>query len=143
MRLPLLYLLLAALCAWATLQLETPEMSQAIIAAERRQPERTAPIAQRSPELSVRAITAPASAALFRGVTVPAASREPEPGQSFALVGLAGVGPARVAFLRDDADRRTYSARIGESVLEWVVEDFSERCVVLRKARRRVNVCLS
>ena len=143
MRLPLLCLLLAALCAWGSLRLETFGTHEPIVAAVRRQPERPTQAPGPSSELSMGATSTAASAPLFRGLTAPAASRELQPGQSFALVGLACAGPARVAFVRDEADQRTFSARVGESVREWVVEETSDRCVVLRKARRRVNVCLS
>ncbi|MGH6951478.1 MAG: hypothetical protein ACREH4_11420 [Vitreimonas sp.] len=144
MKLPLLCLLLAALCAWGSLRLETLGAQEPIVAAARRQPERPTQAPRQASEPNVRApATTATSAPLFRGLTAPAALRELAPGQSFALVGLAGAGPARVAFVRDEADQRTFSVRVGESVREWTVEETSDRCVLLRKARRRVNVCLS
>jgi hypothetical protein len=143
MKLAVLCLILAALCAWGALQLQALEVTETIVAPERRQAEPRTQAPQPRPELSVRAAAASVAAPLFRGLTAPAGLREPAPGERFALVGLAGVGPARVAFLRDEADQRTFSARAGESVREWTVEETSDRCVVLRKARQRVNVCLS
>jgi hypothetical protein len=68
--------------------------------------------------------------------------RAPQPGQSFALVGMAGAGATRVFFLRDEADGRAFTAHLGEAVRNWRLEEASDRCVLLRQARQRLNLCL-
>ena len=97
-----------------------------------------APAEQSSAETPALVAIAP----LFRPATAPAATQAPQPGESFTLVGLAGPPAARAAFLRDRVDARAFTARAGERVLEWTLEQIDSRCVVLRRATRRETVCL-
>jgi len=159
MRWPLLLIALAALLAWAGTELEA--LGEAPAAPLRSEVSSQAPApaanadgarvretgdvaASEGPRVRDAAGAAPTfGPPLFRSATAPPTPGEVQPGQSFRLVGLAGRSEARVAFLRDEADGRAFTARIGESVRDWVVESADERCVALRKARQRQNICLS
>jgi hypothetical protein len=79
---------------------------------------------------------------LFRSAQSAQLAQAPRSGESFALVGLAGVSDARVAFLRDQVDGRNWSVRIGDRAGEWIVAAIDDRCVLLTRAARRQSVCL-
>lgn len=144
MKAPLLLLLLAALLSWGSLRLDAIDATQSpVVAAERRQPPPpTAPNAE-GPRVIDASAAALAHTPLFRPAALPAALQAPQPGETFALVGMAGERETRVAFLRDQADGRTFTVRAGESVRGWTIEEADDRCVTLRRARRRQNACLS
>lgn len=141
MRLPLALLALSGLLLWGSFSLnDVAQTSPGVVAAPPHQTRRVAPM-----PLAVRDVANVDAAAppLFRALAAPATLAGPQPGDSFALVGLAGDGAARVALLRDRADHQVFNVRSGESVRDWTVSETNERCVVLRKGRQRQNVCLS
>ncbi len=141
MKLPLVLLALSGLLLWGSFSLNDVAQTPPIVAAAR--PHQTRPAAP--PPLAVRNVANVDVSAppLFRAATAPAALAGPQPGDEFALVGLAGDGAARVALLRDRVDHQVFNVHSGESVRDWTVSETSERCVVLRKGRQRQNVCLS
>lgn len=147
MKLVLLLLVCAALLSWGSLRLDAIEQGQAVATAQRAQQRRVAEDANAPRQaLSVRDVSASApvsSTPLFRPAQTPAALAAPQPGQSFALTGVAGSGDTRVAFLRDEADQQTLRARVGEDVRGWRVERLDERCIALTRARQRQTSCLS
>jgi len=142
MKAALLLFALAAMLSWASLELGKLGAAPTIVAATRTAPP-PAPTALVDTIQSAPPPALEAAAPLFRPAALPAALREPQPGEAFALVGLAGGADDRVAFLRDEADQRTFTARTGEDVRDWTIEDASDRCVVLRRAQRRQTICLS
>jgi hypothetical protein len=146
-KLALLLLVCAALLSWGALRLDVMEQGQAIATAQRAQRPQVTPDANVSNHtLNVRdvsALTPTATTPLFRPAQTPAALAAPQPGQTFALTGVAGGGEARVAFLRDAADQQTFRARAGDDVRGWRVERLDERCITLARAGQRQTSCLS
>lgn len=143
MRLPLLMLLFAAMFAWTSFELDRLEAAPSSMARETRgSPLPSATIAEPTIRPRVSDAVPGAGAPLFRPATMPAELAAPQPGDALLLIGLAGDGERRVAFLRDTADAETFTAREGEEVRGWRLEQVQERCVALRKAARRESVCL-
>lgn len=147
MRLALLLLVCAAFLSWGSLRLDAMEQGQAIATAQRAQQPRDEPDPNASNHtLNARDVSASAPITptpLFRPAQTPAALAAPQPGQTFALTGVAGSGDARIGFLRDEADQQTLRARAGEDVRGWRVERLDERCITLTRARQRQTSCLS
>ncbi len=140
MRLALFLLTLAALLVLASLKLDRLDIGAAPAQPPTAPSPRT-PAQPRAPSPSLAALSAPP---MFRpAAPPPPINAQPQPGQAFALVGLAGAPEARIAFLRDQADQRTFSARPGDAVGAWTLDQIEARCVVLRQARQRQNLCLS
>lgn len=81
-----------------------------------------------------------AQAPLFRAAPAPTL-QTPASGESFSLVGLAGAADQRFALLRDDADGRVSSLRIGDQAGTWRLSEIEGRCAVLTRRRERRALC--
>jgi hypothetical protein len=137
----LLLLVMAALLSLASARIELPRSVAAPPAAEAPAAPSTATAGPRATPTGP-AVVQPAFVSLFRPATRPQETGAPQPGERFRLVGLVGQGPARIAFLRDEADGRATSARAGEEVAQWTLREVGERCVELRRGRNRQEVCM-
>lgn len=141
MRLPLALLLIAALLSWASMQLGRISLVA---------PPTTGAAASSAspPSEAARDLISAAAASetppppLFRPASAPDQTAT-APGEHFTLVGLAGRGETRVAYVRDDADQRTSSLRVGEALGAWRLAETNDRCVVLRRGQQRRELCLS
>ena len=146
MRLALLFLVMAAALSFASLQLQgggltAPDVVEARrseAAATELENTKAAPgeNANRDPAAT------PSAPPLFRPAQAPSGEQQAQTGERFALVGVAGQPGARIAFLRDEADSRSYSVRVGAHVGDWLVTDINERCATLRRSGRQRELCL-
>jgi hypothetical protein len=146
MRLALIFLVLAAALSFASLQLQGGGLTSPTIVEARRsdaaptelENTKAAPGDNATLETTVDLSAPP----LFRPAQAQSGEQQAQPGERFALVGVAGQPGARIAFLRDEADGRSYSVRVGAYVGEWLVTDINERCATLRRSGRQREVCL-
>ena len=144
MRGALLLLVLAALLSLASSRIELAKSVAARPVAETPTPARAPTREPLLTGLTTReAMSVPASfTPLFRAAEAPEESATPQPGERFRLVGLAGQGSSRMAFLRDEADGRAFSGRAGESIAGWILHEVANRCVDLRRERHRQEACM-
>lgn len=146
MKLSLLLLICSALLSWAALTLDAREQRAELVEARRTQRPAAAEAPERRIGLTVHDVSAPApmnTTPLFRPAQTPADLAAPQPGQAFALTGVVGRAEARMAFLRDEADRQTFRVRVDDEIRGWRVERLDERCVTLARVGRRQTSCLS
>ena len=137
MRLALALLVLACVFAWGGAFLWSGEAS-GVVAAKRARPAIAAAGANAVQADAPDLMGAPS---LFRALVPPYAG--PRAGESFALVGLVARDAQRIALLRDEADQRAWSARVGDHVGAWTIERIGARCVTLRRGGgRRQERCL-
>jgi hypothetical protein len=101
-----------------------------------------APVRRDTPQAQETTSIDAAAPPLFRVITAPA-DLALQPGQNFALIGLAGDSAGRTALLRDLGDQRVYRLRDGDSVADWSVIETNPHCVVLSRQRLRRRFCLS
>jgi hypothetical protein len=139
MRLPLLLLLLAGVLLWLGAALETAVTpASEIVLAQRA--ERSA-----QPMPTIRNVSEDNALepipSLFRGAVSPT-PLEAQAGERFSLLGIAGSPGARVAFLRDQADSRSITAREGEMVGAWTVVEIGSNCVIMRRRSQQERPCL-
>lgn len=141
MRLPLILCVLAALLSWSALRFQSLTIQAAHPITDPTRSQASPVAAAVHPNALHVDPTLPTAPPLFRAAHP--LSLEPQPGDRLDLIGLAGRAEARVAFLRDAADGRTFTVRPGDEVRNWSLEEASERCVVLRRGRQRETECLS
>lgn len=139
MKLALVLLLLAGALIWFSARVEDIELPGASAAPRNSTPPEvtTAPTIDAAPPHQPAA-----SGFLFRAAQTPSALQQPRPGEIFTLQGMVGDAETRLAFLRDESDHQTLTARVGAHVGSWTVAETSERCVVLRRERQRRELCV-